>query len=119
MMLWMIRRKNSMINCRLQSTDKVIRILPYSWEILMQTGDVNTGYEQVMGIHGLGRRNENKNLFADFFAQNSLAIGGSVFEHRCIHKAMWRSPDHVTENQSDHVCICQRFRQSLQDVRVK
>jgi len=41
--------------------------------------------------------NEKKELFADFCAQNSLIIGDSVFEH----KATWRSPDHVTENQID------------------
>ena len=83
-------------------------------------GDVNTGYEQVMGLHGLERMNENGELFADFSAQNSLVIRGSVFEHRRIHdQATGTSPDHVTENQIDHVCICRKFRRSLQDVRVK
>ena len=72
-------------------------------------GDVNMGYEQVMGVHGLGR------MLADF----CLVFGGSAFEHRHIHKATWRSPDHVTKNQTDHVCICQKLRPSLQDVRVK
>ena len=82
-------------------------------------GADNTGYEQVMGKHGLGRMNENGEQFAEFFAQNNLVIGGSVFEHRRIHKATWMSPDHMTENQIDHVCICRRFRRALQDVRVK
>ncbi|KAI0214697.1 hypothetical protein LSAT2_000182, partial [Lamellibrachia satsuma] len=36
-----------------------------------------------------------------------------------IHKATWVSPDHVTENQIDHICIGKTFRRSLQDVRVK
>ena len=82
-------------------------------------GADNTGYEQVMGKHGLGRMNENGEQFAEFCAQNNLVIGGSVFEHRRIHKATWMSPDHMTENQIDHVCICRRFRRALQDVRVK
>jgi len=72
-----------------------------------------------MGKHGLGRMNGNGEQFADFCAQNNLVIGDSVFEHSCIHKATWRSPDHVTENQIDHVCICRSFRRSLHDVRVK
>ena len=64
-------------------------------DVNAKIGDVNTGYEQVMGIHGLGRMNENGELFTDFCAQNRLVIVGSVFEHRHIHKATWRSPDHV------------------------
>ena len=67
----------------------------------------------------MGYMNENGERFADSCAQNSLVIRGSVFEHRRIHKATWRSPDHVTENQIDHACICRKFRRSLQDVRVK
>ena len=35
-------------------------------------GADNTGYEQVMGKHGLGRMNENGEQFADFCAQNNL-----------------------------------------------
>ena len=78
----------------------------------------NTGYEKVMGTHGLGQMNENGETFANFCSINELVIGGSVFPHKRIHKATWRSPDHVTENQIDHVCITKRFRRSCQDVRV-
>ena len=38
-------------------------------------GADNTGYEQVMGKHGLGRMNENGEQFAEFCVQNNLAIG--------------------------------------------
>ena len=51
-------------------------------------------------------------------ALNQLVIGGSIFPQKRIHKATWRSPDHVTENQIDHICINQRFRRSCKDVRV-
>lgn len=97
--------------------DKDVTIL--MGDLNAKIGADNTGYEQVMGRHGLGRMNENGEQFAEFCAQNNLVIGGSVFEHRRIHKATWRSPDRVTENQIDHVCICQRFRRSLQDASVK
>nr|KAG5698059.1 hypothetical protein BaRGS_016707 [Batillaria attramentaria] len=81
-------------------------------------GSDNRGYEDTMGTHGLGQMNENGERFADFCALNQLVIGGSIFPHKRIHKATWRSPDHVTENQIDHICISRKFRRSWRDVRV-
>nr|KAG5685438.1 hypothetical protein BaRGS_007947 [Batillaria attramentaria]KAG5703389.1 hypothetical protein BaRGS_023436 [Batillaria attramentaria] len=62
--------------------------------------------------------NEDGERFADFCALNQLVIGGSIFPHKRIDKATWRSPDHVTENQIDHICISRKFRRSWRDVRV-
>nr|KAG5689406.1 hypothetical protein BaRGS_017924 [Batillaria attramentaria] len=81
-------------------------------------GSDNTGYENTMGTHGLGQMNESGERFADFCALNQLVIGGSIFPHKRIHKATWRSPDHVTENQIDHICISRKFSRSWRDVRV-
>ena len=78
----------------------------------------NTGYEDIMGAHGLGQMNENGELFADLCALNQRVIGGSIFPHKRIHKATWISPNHVTENQIDHICISRKVRRSWQDVRV-
>jgi len=82
-------------------------------------GSDNTGYEDIMGTHGLGQMNENGERFADLCALNQLVIGGSIFLHKRIHKATWRSPDHRTENQIDHSCISRKFRRSWRDVRVR
>ena len=62
--------------------------------------------------------NENGEHFADLCALNQLLIGGSIFPHKRIHKATWISPNHVTENQIDHICISRKFRRSWQDVRM-
>ena len=88
-------------------------------DINAKIGPDNTGYEQVMGIHALGEMNNNGERFVDLCALNSLVIGGSVFPHKKIHKNTWVSPDGVTENQIDHICINKKFRRSLQDVRAK
>ena len=77
-----------------------------------KTGSDSTGYEDIMGTHGLGRMNENGERFADLCALNQLVIRGSIFPHKHIHKATWRSPDHRTENQIDHICISRKFRRS-------
>ena len=71
-----------------------------------------------MGTYGLGQMNENGQRFPDLCAWNQLVIGGSIFPHKRIHKATWRSPDHRTENQIDHICISQKFRRSWLDARV-
>ncbi|XP_056017425.1 craniofacial development protein 2-like [Ostrea edulis] len=81
-------------------------------------GADNTGYNEVMGTQGLGYINENGERFADLCSLNQLVIGGSIFPHKRIHKATWRSPDHVTENQIDHICISKKFRRAWKDVKV-
>ena len=82
-------------------------------------GSDNQGYENVMGVHGLGVMNDNGERFVNACAANNIVIGGSVFPHKRIHKATWVSPDQVTENQIDHIGINKMLRSSLQDVRVK
>ena len=82
-------------------------------------GSNNQGFEAVMGHHGLGEMNENGERFANFCATNQLVVGGSIFPHKRIHKATWISPDMVTQNQIDHLCISKKFRSSLNDVRVR
>ena len=53
-------------------------------------------------------------------ANNQLAVGGSLFPHKRIHKATWISPNYIagTANQIDHICINKQFRTSLLDVKV-
>ena len=63
--------------------------------------------------------NENGEMLADFCSTNSLVIGGTIFLHRKYHKATWVSSDKLTKNQIDHVMVRQRYRSSLQDVRVR
>jgi hypothetical protein len=84
-----------------------------------KVGTDSVGYEQVMGTHGLGSMNENGELMADLCAFYNMVIGGTLFQHKKIHKATWVSPDHTTENQIDHICINQLFRSSLLDVRAR
>ncbi|VDO55444.1 unnamed protein product [Schistosoma margrebowiei] len=82
-------------------------------------GTDNTGYEDIMGRHELGERNENSERFANLCAFNKLVIGGTIFPHKRIHKTTWTSPDHTTQNQIDHICINKTFRRTIEDVRIK
>ena len=46
-----------------------------------------------MGKEGLGDMNENGKELVDICALNGLSIGGTLFPHRRVHKATWRSPE--------------------------
>ncbi|VDP54835.1 unnamed protein product [Schistosoma margrebowiei] len=82
-----------------------------------KVGTDNTGYEDIMGRHGLGERNENGERFANLCAFNKLVIGGTLFPHKRIHKATWTSPDHTMQNQIDHICINKTFRRTIEDTK--
>ncbi|VDP25230.1 unnamed protein product [Schistosoma margrebowiei] len=84
-----------------------------------KVGMDNTGYEDIMGRHGLGERNENGERFANLCAFNKSVIGGTIFPYKRIHKATWISPDHTTENQIDHICINKKFRRTMEDKSIK
>ena len=94
--------------------DKTILMGDFNAKIGME----HTGYEDIMGSHGLGQMNRNGEHFADQCALNQLVIGGSIFPYKRIHKTTWISPNHVTENQIDHICTSRKFRRSWRDVRV-
>ncbi|VDO83663.1 unnamed protein product [Schistosoma margrebowiei] len=79
----------------------------------------NTGNEDIMERHGLGERNENGERFADLCAFNKLVIGGTIFQHKRIHKATWISPDHTIANQIDHICINKTFRRTMENLRTR
>ena len=62
-------------------------------EFYNQLGSDIQGYENVMGVHGLGVMNDNGERFVNACAINNNLSGGSVFTHTRIRKATWVSPD--------------------------
>ncbi|VDO70641.1 unnamed protein product [Schistosoma curassoni] len=84
-----------------------------------KVGMNDTGYENIMGWHGLGERNENGESFANLCAFNKIVIRSTIFPHKRIHKATWISPDHTTENQIDHIYVSKTFGRAMEDVRTR
>ena len=82
-----------------------------------KVGVDNQGKESTMGRQGLGDANDNGDRLITFCQENRLEIGGTIFEHRNIHKVTWCSPYGHTQNQIDHITINNRWRGCLQDVR--
>ena len=71
-----------------------------------------------MGKPGLGEINDNGERQLSYCSENKLRVGGSLFAHKNIHKGTWRSPNGLTVNQIDHICLSRRWISSLQDVQV-
>ena len=89
-----------------------------SFSILIdRIGSNNAGNEDVIGTQAMGHRNDNGDRLISFCSASGLKIGGSLFQHKQIHKGTWRSPDGNTVNQIDHICVSRRWISSLQDVR--
>lgn len=72
-----------------------------------------------MGRHGCRRMNENGEFFTEFCGNNNLVIGGTLFQHKEIHKLTWVSPGGRDKIQIDHIAINGKWKRSLQDIRVK
>ena len=70
-----------------------------------------------MGKEAIGERNENGERLLSYCSNSKLKVGGSLFQHKNIHKGTWRSPNGLTVNQIDHICYQRRWASSVQDVR--
>jgi len=94
-------------------------------DIKLVIGDFNakltTDYDSWPGViskHSLhDTATDNGTRLLDFCTFNQLTIGGTLFEHKNIHKGTWHSRDGRTVNQIDHICISRKFNHSLLDVR--
>lgn len=84
-----------------------------------QVGSENEDLEHVIGKHGIGTQSENGELLIELCGNHNLKIGGTLFEHKKCHKVTWISPDQKSENQIDHICISNKWRNALIDVRNK
>ena len=88
-------------------------------DLKAKVGQDNYTLNHVMGIHGIGARNDNGERFVDFCSTNYLVIRGIIFQHKRCHKVSWISPSGRTSNQNDHFAISRRFRGCLMNVRNK
>ena len=111
--------KDQFYECLQKTLDGIPRhdVLMVMGDVNAKIGDDNEGIERTIGKQGLGSRNENGDRFVDLCITNDLMIGGTVFQHKEIHKYTWTSPDQATHNQIDHMAINNRWRSTLRDVR--
>lgn len=83
-----------------------------------KVGNSNTGCRRVLGQHGTGTRTDNGDRLIELCQHYDLVVGGSIFPHKEVHKYTWESPNGA-KNQIDHICINNKWRHVLQDVRTR
>ncbi|CAM5146020.1 unnamed protein product, partial [Natator depressus] len=82
-----------------------------------KVGKNNTN-NRAMGRHGCGTMNENEERLFDFCNMNDLVIGGTLFQHREIHK-LTCYPNGRDKNQINPIMINGKWQRSLTDVKVR
>jgi hypothetical protein len=58
-----------------------------------------------------------ENGMVNFVLGRDLAVTGTWYQYRDIHKDTWRSPDNKLCNQVDHILIDRRYCTNVFDVR--
>lgn len=61
--------------------------------------------------------NENGEYFTEFCRNNSLVIGGTLFQHQEIYKITWVSPGGRDKNQINHIAINGKLKRSTSEAR--
>lgn len=61
--------------------------------------------------------NDNGQRCVNFAASRGMVDRSTFFPRKDIHKATWRSPDNLTENQIDYVLIDGKFFSGITNVR--
>ena len=70
-------------------------------------------YEDTVGPHGLGNRNERGDKLIEWATSHGMIIGNTWFEQHTRRLWNWKSPGDNTINQIDYILINSRFRNAL------
>ena len=98
------------------------KIPKYDMKIIMGDFNAKVGKERYLtpacGKHSLHEEtNKNGKMMVNFANGRDLAVEGTWFKHKDIHKRTWTSPDKQTFNQIDHILVDRRHSASINDVR--
>jgi hypothetical protein len=93
-------------------------------DIKILLGDFNAkiGHEEnlkpTIGINSLHKVSKDNGMrLISYAASMDMVVGSTLFPHKNIHKAAWKSADGSTTNHIYHVLIDYHHKSNLQDVR--
>ena len=87
-------------------------------EVICLMGDLNAKvgderYQNIVGMHGLGRRNERGERLIQFCQENKLIIANTWFQQPVRKLYTWKSPGDKSRNQIDYIMLNERFRNCI------
>ena len=93
-----------------------------STDVLIITGDFNAkigkgSFQDLVGNHGLGRRNQRGDRMLQFCIENNMIIANTTFQHPNRLLYTWKSPGDVSRHQLDYFLIRKRHRNSVKQCR--
>ena len=88
-------------------------------DVLFIIGDwnANVGCQETPGVTGkfsLGVQNEAGQKLIEFYQDNTLVTGNTLFQQHKRRLYTWTSPDGQYRNQIDYILCSQRWRNSIQ-----
>ena len=89
-----------------EASPKDIKFLLGDWNA--KIGSDCLGYEDVMGKHGIGERNDSGDMLLELAKRTGLYIANTKFQGQLRRKATWKSPDGGTKNMIDLLLVEQK-----------
>jgi len=77
----------------------------------------DTTYRNIVGSHGLGRRNHMGQMLIDFCERTGLIVTNTWFKKPKIRLYTWKAPGDWSRHQLDYILVKRRFRNSVKDVQ--
>ena len=74
-------------------------------------------YQNMVGMHGLGRRNERGERLIQFCQENNLIIANTWSQQPVRKLYTWKSPGGTSRNQIDYIFFNDRFRNCIKQTK--
>ena len=74
-------------------------------------------HKNILGSHGLGRRNHRGQMIIDFCERNGLIVTNTWFKKPKRRLYTWKAPGDWSRHQLDYILVKHRFRNSVKDVQ--
>ena len=91
-------------------------------EVMCTMGDLNATvgderYQNIVGMHGSGQRNERGERLIQFCQENKLIIANTWFQQPVRKLYTWESPGDISRNQIDYIMFNERFRNCMKQAK--
>ena len=75
-------------------------------------------YKNIVGSHGLGRRNHRGQMLINFCEINGLIVTNTWFKKPKRRLYTWKAPGDWSRRHLDYILVKHRFRNSVKDVQI-